>query len=450
MGSEKLLMSALEGLGKSLSNSVRRLMRLPIIDEKAIKELVKDLQRTLLTSDVNVDLVLNISKNVEERSIKETLPPGISRREHVIKVLYEEITKFLGDKPAKLSLDPQKKHVIMLVGIQGSGKTTGSVKLARFYQKRGLKVAIICTDTYRPGAFEQLKQLADKTNVITFGMKNEKKPDKIAQKGLAQLKQEGFDIIIVDTAGRHKNERDLMDEMSRLSETIKPDEVMLVIDGTIGQQAALQASAFKQATEMGSIYVTKLDGSAKGGGALSAVSATDLKIKFIGTGEKIDDIEQFIPANFVGRLMGMGDIQTLIERVKEAELTIPKGKAKDILHGRFTLKDMYEQMEAIRKMGPLQKIWSMMPGGYNMPEDMLDIAENKLDSWRFIIQSMCKNEIENLKIIDSSRIRRIARGSGRSEKDVKELFSQYGSMKKMMKSMKRQKSKFMRRLPIQS
>lgn len=450
MGSEKLPLSALEGLGKSLSNSVRKLMRLPIVDEKAIKELVKDLQRTLLTSDVNVDLVLNISKNVEERSIKETLPPGISRREHVIKVLYEEITKFLGDKPAKLSLDPQKKHVIMLVGIQGSGKTTGTVKLARFYQKRGLKVAIICTDTYRPGAFEQLKQLADKANIITFGMKNEKKPDKIAQKGLTALRQEGFDIIIVDTAGRHKNERDLMDEMSKLSDTIKPDEVILVIDGTIGQQAALQASAFKQATQMGSIYVTKLDGSAKGGGALSAVAAIDSKIKFIGTGEKIDDIEQFIPANFVSRLMGMGDIQTLIERVKEAELTIPKGKAKNILHGRFTLRDMYEQMETIRKMGPLQKIWSMVPGGYNMPDNMFDIAENKMDSWRFIIQSMCKNEIENPKIMDSSRIRRIARGSGRSEKDVKELFSQYGSMRKMMKSMKRQKSKFMRRLPVQS
>jgi signal recognition particle subunit SRP54 len=450
MGSEKLPLSALEGLGKSLSNSVRRLMRLPIVDEKAIKELVKDLQRTLLASDVNVDLVLNISKNVEERSIKETLPPGISRREHVIKVLYEEITKFLGDKPAKLSLDPQKKHVIMLVGIQGSGKTTGAVKLARFYQKRGLKVAIICTDTYRPGAFEQLKQLADKANIITFGMKNEKKPDKIAQKGLTELRQEGFDIIIVDTAGRHKNERDLMDEMSKLSDTIKPDEVILVIDGTIGQQAALQASAFKQATQMGSIYVTKLDGSAKGGGALSAVSATDSKIKFIGTGEKIDDIEQFIPANFVSRLMGMGDIQALIERVKGAELTIPKGKAKNILQGRFTLRDMYEQMEAIRKMGPLQKIWSMVPGGYNMSDNMFDIAENKLDSWRFIIQSMCKNEIENPKIMDSSRIRRIARGSGRSEKDVKELFSQYGSMRKMMKSMKRQKTKFMRRLPVQS
>ncbi len=425
-------------------------MRLPIVDEKAIKELVKDLQRTLLASDVNVDLVLNISKNVEERSIKETLPPGISRREHVIKVLYEEITKFLGDKPAKLSLDPEKKHVIMLIGIQGSGKTTGAVKLARFYQKRGLKVAIICTDTYRPGAFEQLKQLADKANITTFGMKEEKKPDKIAKNGLTILKQEGFDIIIVDTAGRHKNERDLMDEMSKLSNTIKPDEVMLVIDGTIGQQAALQASAFKQATQIGSIYVTKLDGSAKGGGALSAVAATDSKIKFIGTGEKIDDIEQFIPANFVGRLMGMGDIQTLIERVKEAELTIPKGKAKDILQGKFTLKDMYEQMEAIRKMGPLQKIWSMVPGGYNMSDDMFDIAENKLDSWRYIIQSMCKNEIENPKIIDSSRIRRIARGSGRSEKDVKELFSQYAQMRKMMKSMKRQKSKFMRRLPIQS
>jgi signal recognition particle subunit SRP54 len=239
-----------------------------------------------------------------------------------------------------------------------------------------------------------------------------------------------------------------MEEMRRLSDAIKPDEIMLVIDGTIGQQASTQAAAFNQITPIGSIYLTKIDGSAKGGGALSAVAATGSKIKFIGTGEKIEDIEQFVPANFVGRLMGMGDIQALVDRVKEAALNLPKGKTKEILSGRFTLKDMYDQMEAIRKMGPLKKIWSMIPGGYNLPEDMADVAEKRLDSWRFIIQSMCKQEIENPKIIDSSRTRRIARGSGRSEKEVKELLSQYATMKRMLKSMKRQHSKLMRRLPF--
>ena len=441
-------MSALDGLGKSLGDAVKRLLRLPIVDEKAIKELVKDLQRILLAADVNVNLVLEISKRVEERSLNEVLPPGISRRDHVIKVLYEEITRFLGDKPAKLTLEPAKTTTIMLVGIQGSGKTTSTVKLARFYQKRGLKIAIICTDTFRPGAFEQLKQLADRVNITTFGVKGENNPEKIARQGLEVFHKEDFDVIIVDTAGRHKNEKDLMEEMRRLSDAIKPDEIMLVIDGTIGQQASTQAAAFNQATPIGSIYLTKLDGSAKGGGALSAVAATGSKIKFIGTGEKIEDIEQFVPANFVGRLMGMGDIQALVDRVKEAELNLPKGKTKEILSGRFTLKDMYDQMEAIRKMGPLKKIWSMVPGGYNLPEDMADVAEKRLDSWRFIIQSMCKQEIENPKIIDSSRTRRIARGSGRSEKEVKELLSQYATMKRMLKSMKRQQSKLMRRLPF--
>lgn len=194
--------------------------------------------------------------------------------------------------------------------------------------------------------------------------------------------------------------------------------------------------------------MTKLDGSAKGGGALSAVAATGSKIKFIGTGEKIEDIEQFVPASFVGRLMGMGDIQGLVERVREAELSIPGGKTKDILRGKFTLKDMYDQMEAVRKMGPLKKIWSMIPGGYSLPEDMADVAEKKLDSWRVIIQSMCKEEIETPKIIDSSRTRRIAKGSGRSEKDVKEMLNQYGAMRKMMKSMRRQQSTLLRKLPF--
>lgn len=430
-------MSAVEGLRKSLSDSVRKVLRLPIVDEKAIKELIKDLQRALLQADVNADFVLELSSKVEERCLKEKLPVGISRREHVIKVLYEELTKFLGDKPVNVEITPDKAHTIMLVGIQGSGKTTSSVKLARFHQKRSLKPTIICADTFRPGAFDQVKQLADKVDIKVYGDKKEKDSKKLIQNAFKTLKKENFDLIIVDTAGRHKDEKELMKEMNMMSDFIKPDEVTLVVDGTIGQQAMSQAQAFNELTDVGSIVVTKLDGSAKGGGALSAAVATGAKIKFIGTGEKIDDFEQFIPANFVGQLLGMGDLEGLLQRVKEAESEISRDKAKSILRGKFTLKDLYDQMESMRRMGPLKKIWSMMPGGYGVSDDMIDIAEEKLDSWKYILQSMRKDEMEEPKILNSSRIRRVARGSGKSEKEVKELINQYNAVKKMMKSFKR-------------
>jgi signal recognition particle subunit SRP54 len=430
-------MSALESLGKSLNEAVKKLLRLAVVDEKAVKELVRDLQRALLQSDVNVNLVLQISQAVEKKSLEEKLPPGISRREHVIKVLYEELTRFLGEEPAKLAIEPGGYHVVMLVGIQGTGKTTAAVKLARFYQKRGMRPAIVCADTYRPGAYQQLKQLADRVNVPVYGELGSKDVQKIVKKGLELFKDQKHDLLIVDTAGRHKDERELMSEMKELAEKIKPDEIVLAIDASIGQAAMSQAAAFNEATKIGSILVTKLDGTAKGGGALSAVAATSAKIKFVGTGEKIDDIEQFIPSSFVGRLLGMGDIKGLVDRVREAEVVIPEKKARAFLEGKFTLKDMYDQMVAVRKMGPLKKLIGMVPGGVNLPDDDLETAERKLDSWRVIIQSMTKDEIEDPKLVDSSRARRIARGSGTSDKEVKGMINQYFMMKKMMKSMKR-------------
>ncbi len=419
-----------------------------VVDEKAIRELVKDLQRALLQSDVNVNLVLQISERLERRAIEEKLPLGVSRRDHVVKVLYEELTRFLGEQPAKITIAPGKTQVLMLVGIQGTGKTTATAKLARFYQKRGLKAAIVCTDTFRPGAYEQLKQLADKIGVPVFGEPGEKSAENVAKHWISTLRQQSHDLIIVDTAGRHKNEKDLMEEMKNLARIVNPDEIVLAIDGSIGQAATAQATAFNEATKLGSILVTKLDGTAKGGGALSAVAATGAKIKFISVGEKTDDLEQFVPASFVGRMLGMGDIQAIVERVREAEVKIPEKKARAFLEGRFTLRDMYEQMEAVRKLGPLKKVWSMLPGGMNIPDDAMDVAEQKLDSWRYIMQSMTKEEIDSPKIVDSSRARRIARGAGRSEKDVKVLLSQYSNMKRMIKSLKRRKGSLLRQMPF--
>ncbi|MCZ2855609.1 MAG: signal recognition particle protein Srp54 [Candidatus Bathyarchaeota archaeon] len=430
---------ALDRLGSSLYGALRKVLRAPVVDEAVVKELTRDIQRALLQADVNVKLVLEISKQIEERSLKAKVPPGISRREHVIKVVYEELTRFLGEKPVPLKIKPSKRNVLMLIGIQGSGKTTASAKLARYYQKRGLKTAVVCADTYRPGAYAQLSQLAQRTNIPLYGEPKNKNPTKIALNGLKQFTDK--EVVIIDTAGRHKEEKSLIHEMKTLEKTIKPNEVILVVDGTIGQQAAIQAKAFNDATPIGSILVTKLDGSARGGGALSAVAATKAPIKFIGTGEKTQDIEPFVPARFVGRLLGMGDIQSLIDKVREAEVKVPEKKMRAILTGKFTLTDMYEQFEAMKTMGPFKRILKMIPGmSYNIPDDMMDQAEDRLKKWRFIMQSMTPEERDKPKIFTASRIRRVARGSGTADKDVKELLKQYTMMKKMMKTLRRKKS----------
>jgi len=324
---------ALQTLGKGLYSALKKIFRAPIVDEATVKELARDIQRALLQADVNVKLVLEISKRIEDRALGEKLPPGVPRREHVIKVVYEELTRFLGEKPAPLKIKTGKTNTLMLVGIQGSGKTTAAAKLARYFQKRGLKTALVCTDTYRPGALAQLEQLAKRINVPVYGDSKTKNSVTVARDGLKQFPK--YDVILIDTAGRHKDETRLIKEMKEMEKAVKPTEVILVVDGTIGQQAAIQAKAFHEATPIGSILVAKLDGSARGGGALSAVAAIGAPIKFIGTGEKINDIESFVPSRFVGRLLGMGDLQTLIEKVREAEIKAPEKKMRAFLSGRL-------------------------------------------------------------------------------------------------------------------
>jgi signal recognition particle subunit SRP54 len=429
---------SLDHLGSSLYEALKKVFKASVVDEATVKELVHDVQKALLQADVNVKLVLDISKRIEERALKEKVPPGISRREHVVKVVYEEMTRFLGEKPAPIKMEPGKRRIIMLVGIQGSGKTTAAAKLARYFQKRGLKPAVICADTFRPGAYAQLQQLANRINIPLYGDLKAKDPVKVVTEGLKQFVDK--DMVIVDTSGRHKEEHELIKEMKMLERSIKPDEVMLVIDGTIGQQALAQAKAFNEATPIGSILVTKLDGSARGGGALSAVAATGAPIKFIGTGEKTEDVEAFVPSRFVGRLLGMGDLETLLDKVREAEITVPEKKAKAILSGKFTLTDMYEQFEAMKGMGTFKKLMNLIPGmSYKIPDEMLNTAEGRLEKWRVMIQSMTATEKENPKIFNASRMKRVARGSGTSEKEVKELLKQYAMMRRMLKTMRRQK-----------
>ena len=439
---------ALESLGKALNAALKKLARASSVDEALIKEVVRDIQRALIMSDVNVRLVLDLSKKIQKRALEEKPPAGVSRREHIIKIVYEELTNFLG-KEAKPIEIREKPTILLTVGIQGSGKTTTVAKLARYFQKRGYKVGVVCSDTWRPGAYHQLKQLVDPYGIEVFGDPNEKDAVRLAKEGVEYFKRKGVDIIIVDSAGRHKEEKSLIEEMKQISDGIKPHEVILVIDGTIGQQAYNQALAFKEATPIGSIIVTKLDGSAKGGGALSAVVATGAPIKFIGVGEKIDDLEPFDPKRFVSRLLGLGDIQGLLEKFEELSKAqeLKEEDLEKFMRGKFNLKDMYAQLEAMSKMGPLKQILQMIPGlGYSLPDDVVRVSEQRLKKFKVIMDSMTEEELEHPEIINYSRIKRIARGSGTTIKDVKELLEQYNQMKKFFKSMnKRSLNRMMKR-----
>ncbi|TFH18574.1 signal recognition particle protein [Candidatus Bathyarchaeota archaeon] len=425
----------LENLGSNLYNAIQKLVKAPVVDEAAVKELVKDFQRALLQADVNVALVMQLSQNIQKKALEEKLPPGISRREHIIKVINDELTAFVGEKPQEIKIVPGKQNILMMVGIQGSGKTTHSAKLARYFQKRGFKVGIICADTFRPGAYNQLKQLAESINVPFYGELDAKDPVTLSKRGVEHFKDR--EVVILDTSGRHKEETGLIKEMQQIERAVQPYEIILVLDGTIGQQATAQATAFKEATNIGSIIVSKLDGTARGGGALSGVAATGAPIKFIGTGEKVEDLDPFVPSRFIGRLLGMGDIEGLIAKVKEAESPVSEKDMAAMLRGKFSLQDMYNQFEAMQNMGPLQKVLGMIPGfSYQLPMDEVENAEERLDTWKVIIQSMTQDEKDDPKVLNRSRLQRVARGSGRDEREVRELIKQYNTMRKMLKQMK--------------
>jgi signal recognition particle subunit SRP54 len=429
----------LEGLGRSLNSALKRLFGASVVDEELVKELVKDLQRALLQADVDVNLVLAITERVQEQALDESLPRGVSRREHIVRVVWDNLALFLGEKPVPLTIQPGQPNVIMLVGIQGSGKTTTVGKLARYYQKRGIRSGVICADNFRPGAYSQLRQLAEKSNVPFYGDEDEDNASKLAKRGVEEMKKKDVELILIDTSGRHREESGLIKEMKDISKSVKPQEIVLVIDGTLGQQAGAQATAFKEATNIGSIIVTKLDGGAKGGGALSAVAATGAPIKFIGTGEGMDTIEPFNPTKFAGRLLGMSDIKGLIDKVREAQIDVDEDAAMRLMKGQFTLKDMMVQMKQLKKMGPIGKVMEMLGLQYKLPDDVAELQEENLKKFEVIMNSMTKEELDNPKVIKSSRIQRIARGAGVQPEDVRELLKQYEQMKKMMKAMSKQR-----------
>jgi signal recognition particle subunit SRP54 len=440
-----------DNLREGLRGALKKVVGASDINEELIDSICKDVQRSLLQSDVNVRLVISITQNLKQRALNEQPPKGLSRKDHIVTILYGELAKLLGysgeiiktiDKTqedvhslATSFFKAGKQNVVLMLGIQGSGKTTVTAKLARWLTKHGYRVGVVGADTWRPGALTQLKMNCSKINAEVFGDEHNTHAVEIAKKGLAYFKDQNLDVVIIDTAGRHKEEEGLLQEMNEMYKAATPDLVLLVIDATIGQGAFKQAEAFHKAAPVGGIVITKLDGTAKGGGALAASAATGAKVMFIGTGERIDDLEQFSPTRFVGRMLGMGDIKALLEMARGLELQGDENQVKRLMSGRMTIEDFYAQMESANKMGFRNIIENLGMSGM-VKEDKLDEMQTKMEKWRFIIQSMTNQERKDPDIINESRRKRISRGCGLAEGEIKEMIKQYNTSKNFMKQNK--------------
>ncbi|MFC4356960.1 signal recognition particle protein Srp54 [Halobium salinum] len=430
----------LDDLGSSLRGTMDKLRGKSRLSKEDVQEIVREIQRSLLQADVEVALVMELSENIKERALEEEPPGGTTARDHILKIVYEEMVEIVGES-TEIPLEPQ---TIMLAGLQGSGKTTTAAKMAWWFSKKGLRPAVIQTDTFRPGAYDQAKQMCERAEVDFYGDPDGGDPVQIAREGMEAT--EDADVHIVDTAGRHALEADLIDEIEEIEAEVNPDLNLLVLDAAIGQGAKEQAREFDSSIGIGGVVITKLDGTAKGGGALTAVNETDSSIAFLGTGETVQDIERFEPNGFISRLLGMGDLKQLSERVERAMMEQQEAgeddwEPEDIMKGQFTLKDMKRQMDAMNRMGPLDQIMDMIPGlggGLmdQLPDDAMDVTQDRMRKFEIIMDSMTDMEMEEPRAIGASQIRRIARGSGTDEETVKELLQQHKMMERTLKQFK--------------
>ncbi|WP_226011076.1 signal recognition particle protein Srp54 [Halomicrobium salinisoli] len=427
----------LDDLGSSLRGTLDDLRGKSRISEEDVEDVVREIQRSLLQADVDVGLVQELSDNIETRALEEEPPGGTTPRDWVLRIVYEELVDLVGE-----STDiPLEDQTIMLAGLYGSGKTTTAAKMAWWFSTKGLRPAIIQTDTDRPGAYDQSKQMAENAEVDFYGDPDEDDPVAIAERGLEETSD--ADVRIVDTAGRDGLNEELIEQIERIGAAVNPDRNLLVIDAAMGQSAKDQAQEFEEAIGIDGVAITKLDGTAKGGGALAAVDQTDSTIAFLGTGETVKDIERFEPSGFISRLLGMGDLKQLTERVERAmhetqDEEEGEWDPEDMLEGQFTLNDMRKQMEAMNNMGPLDQVLDMIPGlggGLmdQLPDDAMDVTQERMRDFEVVMDSMTEEELENPRVVGQSRTERIAKGSGKPEERVRELLQQHRQMEQMLK-----------------
>ncbi|XP_044258373.1 signal recognition particle 54 kDa protein [Tribolium madens] len=432
----------LADLGRKITTALQSLSKATIINEEVLNGMLKEICAALLEADVNIRLVKKLRENVRAVIDFDEMAGGLNKRRMIQSAVFKELVKLVDPGVKPYQPVKGKHNVIMFVGLQGSGKTTTCTKLAYHYQKKNWKSCLVCADTFRAGAYDQVKQNCTKARIPFYGSYTEVDPVVIAQDGVDMFKKEGFEIIIVDTSGRHKQEESLFEEMLAVSNAIQPDNIIFVMDATIGQACEAQAKAFKEKVDVGSVIITKLDGHAKGGGALSAVAATNSPIIYIGTGEHIDDLEPFKTKPFVSKLLGMGDIEGLIDKVNELKLEDNEELLEKIKHGQFTLRDMYEQFQNIMKMGPFSQIMGMIPGFSQdfMSKGSEQESMSRLKRLMTIMDSMNDDELDSrdgAKIFSkqNGRVVRVAQGSGVTEREVKELITQYTKFAAVVKKM---------------
>ena len=425
---------AFEGLSEKLSAAFKKLRSKGKLTEDDVKSAMKEVRMALLEADVNYKVAKSFTAKVTERAVGSDVMESLTPAQMVIKIVNEELTSLMGSEETKINFASKPPTIIMMVGLQGSGKTTHSAKLAKMFKKQGRRPLLVACDVYRPAAIEQLKVVGAQAGAAVFEM-GQGDPVEIAAKAVSHAKDYGNDIVILDTAGRLHIDEKLMNELKDIKAKVDPDEILLVVDAMTGQDAVNVAKSFDELLNISGVMLTKLDGDTRGGAALSVKAVTEKPIKFAGIGEKLDDLEVFHPDRMASRILGMGDILTLIE---DAESRLDQKKAEEMARkfqqNKFDMNDLYEQLLQIKKMGSVKSILSKLPGIDQQVRDM-DFDDRQLDRIGAMISSMTQKERDNPEIINPSRKRRIAAGSGMKVEDVNRLMKQFEQMRKFMKSM---------------
>ncbi|WP_339063377.1 signal recognition particle protein [Tepidibacillus marianensis] len=426
---------AFEGLAGRLQETFNKLRGKGKVTEEDVNQMMREVRLALLEADVNFKVVKDFVSRVKERAVGQEVLKSLTPGQQVIKVVNEELTELMGGTQSKLTISPKAPTVIMMVGLQGAGKTTHAGKLAKYLMKQNRHPLLVAADIYRPAAIKQLQVVGEQIQIPVFSMGDQVSPFDIAKNAIQHAKEQHLDVVIIDTAGRLHIDEALMNELNQIRDEVQPDEILLVVDAMTGQDAVNVAQTFNERLQLTGVILTKLDGDTRGGAAISVKAVTGCPIKFVGMGEKLDSIEPFYPDRMASRILGMGDVLTLIEK---AQANVDEDKAREferkIRKAEFTFDDFLDQLEQLKKMGPLDDLLGMIPG-MNKIKGIKDLKvdDKQLSHVEAIIRSMTKAEKEHPEILNANRRKRIAKGSGTTIQDVNRLLKQFEDMRKMMK-----------------